>query len=103
MNKWLKVACVIASLVVAGGAAALPGQCDEVCNCTVSCSTPCAIGGMRTTCGAYGDCVGLCRSAGVVTASATAGPDAADPLLARILGQAVDCAQDAARLHASVD
>ncbi len=95
MDKWLKVVCLVALLVVAGSAAALPPQCEESCTCARKCTTLCAVGGWVTNCGAYGECIGSsgCRSADVDTASAqpTAESDAADPLLEQILGQRAAC------------
>lgn len=98
MNKWLKLACITALLVVAGSAVALPPQCEVRCTCVTSCTALCAEGGWVTNCGTAGICIGMCRSTGVETAAQTL-PVADDALLASIL----DEPRDMAPVHASAD
>lgn len=93
MDRMLKLAGILAVLVVVLGvalpAAALPPDCNTRCNCIRPCSTLCSDGGWVTTCGEWGLCPGLCRSNDLPAAALApaAESDEADALLAQILGQ----------------
>lgn len=66
MNKLLKPLIALAGLALMPvTASALPGDCDDVCDCNTPCSNRCTTPGGRTilTCGTWelNGCIDLCR------------------------------------------
>ena len=68
----LAVAIVLQALSLAAPASAAPPQCEARCTCSSSCLQPCSIGFSIANCGAWGDCRGMCLTAGAPAAKSEA-------------------------------